>query len=143
MRTTSPDRIGSLEISSGILTWVNAGHVLPMLVRNGSYVGELTCAPSMPLGLGGPVVEIAEEPLQAGDRVLFYTDGITESRSPDGALFGRERLADFLVRAALEGVPVAETARRLSANVLDYVDSRLNDDATLLLIEYHGPSPHG
>lgn len=137
-------QLGSLDLDTGVLTWINAGHPLPMLVRDGSYVGELTCAPSMPLGLGGPVIEIATEPVQPGDRVLFYTDGITESRSPDGSFFGRERLADFLVRAALEGIPVAETARRLSANVLDHVQAGLNDDATLLLIEYHGdrrPAP--
>jgi len=132
-------QFGSLDLPTGVLTWVNAGHVLPMLVRNGSYAGELTCRPSMPLGLGGPLVEIATHQLQRGDRVLFYTDGITESRSPDGAFFGRDRLADFLVRAALEGVPVAETARRLSSNVIDYVDAGLSDDATLLLIEYRGP----
>ena len=130
---------GSLDLPTGVLTWVNAGHVLPMLVRNGSYAGELACAASRPLGLGGPVVEIATEPLQRGDRVLFYTDGITESRSPEGSFFGQERLADFLVRAALDQVPVAETARRLSANVIDYVEAELNDDATLLLIEYLGP----
>jgi len=134
-------QLGSLDLTTGVLTWVNAGHVLPMLVRNGTYAGELVCKASMPLGLGGPVVEIATEPLQRGDRVLFYTDGITESRSPDGAFFGRERLADFLVRAALEDVPVAETARRLSTNVIDYVDSALSDDATLLLIEYRGYDP--
>ena len=138
-------QLGSLDLRTGILTWVNAGHVLPMLVRNGTYAGELACKPSMPLGLGGPVVEVAIQPLQRGDRVLFYTDGITESRSPDGAFFGRERLADFLVRAALEGVSVAETARRLSASVIDYVNAGLSDDATLLLIEYRGqdPQPHG
>jgi serine phosphatase RsbU (regulator of sigma subunit) len=69
----------------------------------------------MPLGRGGPVVEVVAEPLHGGDRVLFYTDGITESPSPDGAFFSRERLSDFLVRAALDHVPVPETARRLSA----------------------------
>lgn len=131
-------QFGSLHLPSGTLRWINAGHVLPMLVRNGSYAGELTCAPSMPLGLGGVVVEVATEVLQPGDRVLFYTDGITESRSPDRTFFGRERLADFLVRAALERIPVAETARRLSANVLEHVNDRLNDDATLLLVEYRG-----
>ena len=134
-------QFGSLDLPTGVLTWVNAGHVLPMLVRNGTYAGELPCKPSMPLGLGGPVVEVATQQLQRGDRVLFYTDGITESRSPDGAFFGRERLADFLVRAALDGVPVAETARRLSASVIDYVDAGLSDDATLLLIEYVGHEP--
>ena len=134
-------QLGSLDVPTGVLTWVNAGHVLPMLVRNGTYAGELPCQPSKPLGLGGQVVEVATQPLQRGDRVLFYTDGITESRSPDGAFFGRERLADFLVRAALDGVPVAETARRLSASVIDYVDAGLRDDATLLLIEYRGQDP--
>lgn len=132
-------QFGSLDIPSGVLTWVNAGHVLPMLVRNNTYAGELTCAPSMPLGLGGPVVDVATEPLQGGDRVLFYTDGITESRSPEGEFFGRDRLADFLVRAARDRVAVAETARRLSASVIDYVGSGLHDDATLILIEYRGP----
>lgn len=132
-------QFGSIDLPTGVLTWINAGHVLPLLVRNGTYAGELSCAASMPLGLGGPVVEVASQALQRGDRVLFYTDGITESRAPDGAFFGRDRLADFLVRAALEGVPVAETARRLSASVIDFVDTALSDDATLLLIEYHGP----
>jgi serine phosphatase RsbU (regulator of sigma subunit) len=131
-------QMGSLDLSTGVLTWVNAGHVPPMLVRNGTYAGELICEPSKPLGLGGPVVHVAQESLQRGDRVLFYTDGITESRSPSGAFFGEDRLADFLVRATLERVTVAETARRLSENVVDYVGAGLKDDATLLLIEYRG-----
>ena len=129
-------QIGSLDLASGVLTWINAGHVLPLLVRNGTYVGELGCAPSMPMGLGGGVVQVATETLQRGDRVLFYTDGISESRSPAGGLFGRERLADYLVRASLDRLPVAETARRLSAAVVAHVGQGLRDDATLLLIEY-------
>jgi serine phosphatase RsbU (regulator of sigma subunit) len=129
-------QFGSLDLASGVLTWLNAGHLLPMLVRNGSYVGQLQCAPSMPLGLGGPVVQIAHEPLQRGDRVLFYTDGISESVSPDGGRFGEERLADYLVRATLDGLPSAETVRRLSAAVGTHVGKTLNDDATMLLVEY-------
>lgn len=129
-------QFASLDVTTGVLTWVNAGHVLPLLVRNGTYAGELTCAPSRPLGLGGPIREVATERLQRGDRVLFFTDGITEARAPNGARFGQSRLADFLVRAALEHVPVADTARRLSTQVLEYVDAGLQDDATLLLIEY-------
>ncbi len=129
-------QFGSLDLETGVLTWVNAGHLLPMLVRNGSYVGELQCRPSMPMGLGGPVVEIAQETLQRGDRVLFYTDGISESLSPAGGRFGQERLADYLVRATLDGLPGAETVRRLSAAVGDHVGAGLNDDATMLLVEY-------
>jgi len=132
--------IGTVDLGTGRLSWINAGHVLPMLVRNGTYAGTLTCKPSMPLGTGGPVVEVAEEPLQRGDRVLFYTDGITESRALDRSFFGDERLADFLVRAALEHVPVNETVRHLSDNVIHFNDGRLDDDATMLLIEWRGTS---
>ena len=59
-------QLGSLDVPTGVLTWINAGHVLPMLVRNGSYVGELACSPSMPLGLGGPVVEVATRATATG-----------------------------------------------------------------------------
>ena len=129
-------QIATLDVASGQLTWVNAGHVLPLLVRNGSFVGELECAPSMPMGLGGSVVQVAVESLQTGDRVLFHTDGISESRSPEGAAFGTDRLADFLVRATMDGATVAETLRRLSAKVIAHVGAELRDDATLFLVEY-------
>lgn len=136
-------QIGTLDLATGILTWLNAGHVLPMLVRNGTFAGELRCQPSMPIGLGGPVKAVATEPLQRGDRVLFYTDGITESKAPDGTHFGTDRLADFLVRASLEDVSAAETVRRLATAVVAYVGSGLNDDATMLLIEYRGGTDRG
>ncbi len=131
-------QLASLDLATGVLTWINAGHLLPLLVRNGTYAGELRCTPSMPIGLGGPVVLVAEEPLQSGDRVLFHTDGITESVSPDGSRFGLDRLADFLIRATLDGLHGPETVRRLSAAVGAHVGQGLNDDATMLLVEYHG-----
>src|SRR3954452_3717435 len=74
-------QLGSLALDSGELTWLNAGHPLPLLVRDGNFTGELACRPSMPMGLGGSVAEIAEVRLQPGDRVLFYTDGVTETRA--------------------------------------------------------------
>lgn len=131
-------QLASLDLATGELTWINAGHLLPLLVRNGTYAGELQCKPSMPMGLGGPVVQVAQETLQRGDRVLFHTDGISESRSPDGGRFGTDRLADFLIRATLDGLRGAETVRRLSAAVGAHVGKGLNDDATMLLVEYHG-----
>jgi serine phosphatase RsbU (regulator of sigma subunit) len=132
-------QFGSLTLESGQLTWLNAGHPLPMLVRGGAFVGELQCSPSMPMGLGGTVKEIATEHLQSGDRVLFYTDGVVETRSITGEQFGMDRLADLLVRATLDGVFPAETVRRLSGSIMAYNGAGLTDDATLLVIDYHGP----
>jgi hypothetical protein len=134
--------IGSLDLESGVLTWINAGHMPPMLVRNETFGGELVCQPSMPLGLGGPVVQVANEQLQRGDRLLLYTDGIPESLSPDRQRFGVDRLADFLVRATLERTIGAETVRRLSDHVVQYVADGLRDDATLLLIDYLERASH-
>jgi serine phosphatase RsbU (regulator of sigma subunit) len=131
--------IGSFDVALGVLTWVNAGHVLPMLVRNGTYAGPLRCEPSRPLGLGGAVVEVAEQALQRGDRVLLYTDGITEARSSDRTFFGEDRLADLLVRASLENRPVRETVRHLADNIVTFSPLGLRDDATMLLIEYLPP----
>jgi hypothetical protein len=132
--------IGTLDTHTGTLTWINAGHMLPMLVRNGRYAGPLRCKPSWPLGLGGPVVEVAKHVLQSGDRVLFYTDGITEARSSDGSFFGDRRLADFLARASLERLPARDTVRHLADNILLFSDDGLRDDATMLLLEYHPTS---
>jgi serine phosphatase RsbU (regulator of sigma subunit) len=131
-------QIGRLELDTGTLTWLNAGHPLPLLVRSGRYVGELRCRPSLPMGLRGEVREVATEQLQSGDRVLFYTDGVVETRSPTGEQFGLPRLADFLVRATLDRVHPTETVRRLSASIVNYNGIGLSDDATLLLVEYHG-----
>ena len=63
--------------------------------------------------------------------MLFYTDGVTESRSADGRLFGVDLLADFLVRATLDDVSAAETVRRLTGHVVDAVGGDLRDDATI------------
>jgi serine phosphatase RsbU (regulator of sigma subunit) len=132
-------QFGSLDLVTGTLRWLNAGHPPPLLVRDGTSLGELSCRPSLPMGLGGSINEIADEPLQRGDRVLFFTDGVTESRAPDGTAFGLPRLEDYLVRITLDGLPPAEAVRRLRALIMTFNGAGLSDDATLLLIDYHGP----
>lgn len=130
-------QIGTLDVSTGQLTWLNAGHPLPLLVRDG-HVRELACRPSWPMGLGGTVDEVAVEDLQPGDTILFYTDGAIESHPSRGEPFGLPRLIDHLAVAAQEGVAPAETVRRLSTSIVKYNGDGLSDDATLLLLEYHG-----
>jgi serine phosphatase RsbU (regulator of sigma subunit) len=132
-------QFGSLLLGTGELTWINAGHPLPLLVRDGTSIGPLVCAPSMPLGLGDRVEEVRTTSLQPGDRLLFHTDGVIETRTPDGVEFGVDRLADHLVRASLDQTPAPETVRRIIQSVMTHNDSHLVDDATLLLIDYAGP----
>jgi hypothetical protein len=126
--------IGHVDPEASVLTWVNAGHPLPLLIRGGHVIGTLPCAPSLPMGLGGTVVEVARHDLQAGDRLLFYTDGVTDARGRHDR-FGLDRLADHLQRATLDRLGAAESLRRLSLAVLAHNDYQLTDDASLLMIE--------
>ncbi|WND32989.1 PP2C family protein-serine/threonine phosphatase [Streptomyces sp. BB1-1-1] len=83
---------------------------------------------------------VCREQLEPGDRVVLYTDGITEARGADDREFGLERFTDFLVRHHTDGLPVPETLRRLVQAVLDYHDGELQDDATVLMCEWLGPA---
>jgi serine phosphatase RsbU (regulator of sigma subunit) len=128
--------LARLDLPTGRLTWVSAGHPAPLIVRNGALEFPPDCRSSLPLGLQrGPAVE-CETQLQPGDRVLLHTDGIVEARSPQGEFFGEERLAEFVVRAEAAGDPPPETLRRLMRSVLEHQAGRLQDDASIVLVEW-------
>ena len=131
--------IAELDTDSGLLTWVNAGHPEPLLLRGGKLVKVLEAEPRPPLGLGDLVadeIEVASEQLEPGDRILVFTDGVVEARSPDGEFFGVERLCDLVIRHLAGGLPAAETMRRVVRELLDHQGGQLSDDASLLLLEW-------
>jgi serine phosphatase RsbU (regulator of sigma subunit) len=84
---------------------------------------------------------VCTEKLEPGDRLLLYTDGVTEGRAADGTPFGLERLADFIIRYSSVGLPAPETMRRLNHAIVEYQDGRLRDDATAVLIEWQPAQP--
>jgi serine phosphatase RsbU (regulator of sigma subunit) len=134
--------LAELDLATNELSWTNHGHHPPVVIRDNAWYSTLHCPPSHPLGtdLGLPVI-VCREQLRLGDRVLLYTDGITEARHPrDDTEFGLERLVDFLVHHAHTGLPLAEVLRRLIHGVLDYHHGHLADDATVLLLETRSDS---
>jgi serine phosphatase RsbU (regulator of sigma subunit) len=132
-------QLAQLDGVTGLLHWVNAGHPLPLLLRRAKVVDTLACHPVPPLGVGLGQPEIATAALEPADRVLFYTDGVTEGRNLAGEPFGEARLADLLVRATLAGQPAAETMRRLAHAILAHQGRRPRDDATMVFLEWPGP----
>lgn len=129
--------LAQLDITTGRLTWVSAGHPPPVLVRHGRVLKSLNVEPGTPLGLlfGTGPLTVATEDLEPGDSVLFYTDGVTEARQPDGSLFGLEGLAGFLQREASAQVSTPETLRRLRRAIMSH-HGALSDDATVLLVDW-------
>ncbi len=128
--------LGRLDLLDGALEWVNVGHPLPLLVRAGEVVGPLACEPSLPAGLGGGLVEIAQDVLQAGDRLFCVTDGVVDSHRPGGDDFGEKRLAELLAARSRARLDAAETVRQLSHTVLDH-HGVLSDDTTAFLVDFH------
>jgi serine phosphatase RsbU (regulator of sigma subunit) len=136
-------QLARIDLDSGVLTWTNAGHPVPLLVRGGQVIKELECSPTPPWGLGGlrqppKPIEVATEALEPGDSVLFYTDGVVEAHRPGGDQFGVERLTDLLGQHASDQLEPEEIIRRLVRAVLEHQEDQLTDDATLLLFQWHG-----
>ncbi|WP_279536033.1 PP2C family protein-serine/threonine phosphatase [Blastococcus xanthinilyticus] len=131
--------IGEVEVGSGRLRYVNAGHPPPLLLRDGRVVKQLEGGRRVPFGLDSRGLVVGEEMLQPGDWLALYTDGITEARDAHGTWFGEQRLAEFLTRAIGAGQPPAETVRRLTAAVLDHQGGLLQDDASVLLARWKQP----
>jgi len=112
---------------------VNCGHHPPLRVSNRSIEYLLPPEASPPLGLS-PVFATQRHPLERGDRLLLYTDGLVEARSPDRSFFEMtpETLSSLNRRSlesALEG---------LVAEVLRHAGGHLDDDLALLLAEVRG-----
>ena len=130
------------------LTYCNAGHNPPILVGTGpspsgrgwrEAPGEGTSG-HYRLDSGGGVLGVIEQwnydereiPLRSGDRLLMYTDGITESRNPAGEEFGEDRLVDLVLRfkhnnAVSLAEETIEAARR-------FCNENFEDDLTVVAV---------
>jgi serine phosphatase RsbU (regulator of sigma subunit) len=130
-----------LEIATGVVTWTNAGHPAPLLVRGGRVIRELQHDPTPPWGLFEETPTEATDALEPGDGLLLYTDGVVESGSKHGEAFGLDRLADLLGQHTSERQQPEEIVRRLARAVLEHPESDLHDDATIVLVQWRGPAP--
>src|SRR6201994_1920720 len=128
--------IARLAAGSGRLEWSCAGHPRPLLLRGRKIVAELSSAAVLPFGLGDPAPEPGVEQLEPDDAVLLYTDGVTGARTPDGELFGLDRLADLLEREAASGRTADELLRRLVQSVLDHQAGGLGDRQNTTVVRW-------
>jgi serine phosphatase RsbU (regulator of sigma subunit) len=122
---------------SGRLDYVNAAHCPPIVVRPSGETAELE-ATGVPVGLlEGSKYELAGRQLSPGDKLVIYTDGVTEAQDARGAFFGRKRLFD-LVRAQA-GASATELHDAIQGAVRDFTEGApQSDDITLVVLDYRG-----
>ncbi len=122
---------GVLDGASRVFRYCNAGHPYPILVASGAV---------RMLDQGGAVLgvfpdwkyEDSSVDLGSGDRLLLFTDGITEAEGPQEEEFGVERVALFAKTNAAESA--AEMNQQLLAQVTEFCGAQFHDDATLLVL---------
>jgi serine phosphatase RsbU (regulator of sigma subunit) len=129
---------GRLDLRTGVLSLVNAGHVPPYLARDGS-VTPLDLPVDLPLGMfADTTYRTTDVPLVPGDRLVLVTDGMLERKAASLDL-----VAELL---ASQDLHPREASRHLADGVLAVTGPDLDDDATLLVVDWHGPpagSPDG
>ncbi|MFE5240345.1 MULTISPECIES: PP2C family protein-serine/threonine phosphatase [unclassified Streptomyces] len=133
-----------LDLASGVLSWVNGGHPPPLLIRDHQVLESALEHPGEPpMGtpgiLGGPSRTVREAALQPGDRVILYTDGVTEARLASGSQFGLAGFTASIIRATAAGELASEALRQLIHSILAHQNDQLKDDATILMIEWRQP----
>jgi sigma-B regulation protein RsbU (phosphoserine phosphatase) len=121
-----------LDCRTRTLTWANAGHNPPLLVRGSGDVVRLNPGGTVMGVFADTTYREESVPLAAGDRLVLYTDGITEALSPAGEEFGEEGLIAAIHAHADLAAPALTDA--LFDDVLAFAGGTLGDDATLISV---------
>jgi sigma-B regulation protein RsbU (phosphoserine phosphatase) len=133
---TSPEKyatfyFGIYDELDSTLTYTNAGHLAPILVRGGE--AQMLEVTGTVVG-AFPFSEYEEKTIQlmGGDLLVGYTDGIVEPENVYGEMFGEERLVDLLLKYA--GADLPEIASRVMEAVTQWTGAgELQDDMTMLV----------
>jgi phosphoserine phosphatase RsbU/P len=126
-----------IDSSSKRLIYCNAGHNPPILTCDSmkgdeSLVRRLDCGGGILGVFDHWLYEQEEVELKSGDRLLMYTDGITESRSPAGEEFGEDRLINLIL--GLRGEDAAALADRTVDAATQFSNGTFDDDLTVVAI---------
>ena len=122
-----------VELHSATAQIVNAGHTLPLRLRDGK-VEEVDLTVEAPFGvLPGKTFEVQPFPLEPGDRIVFLTDGMLERNA--AALDVAAALADSA------DLHPREVVHELGAAVLRATGNDLRDDATMVCLDWYGGPP--
>ncbi len=125
---------GLLDFRNRVLTFSNAGHNPPILMRaDGSIVNLVDGGVALGV-LAEAHYEERPIAIRPGDILLLYTDGVSEATSPEGEQFGTRRIEDAMHRRAAESAK--QILEGLVADVLEFTGEHgANDDLTLVVLK--------
>lgn len=132
-----------IDIASGEARWLNMGHPAPFLLRGTGVDGDdprgyyVEGPRNRVLGwFEDPGLNVTVIQMSPGDRLIFYTDGFLEAKAPEGEVFGEQRLAEAIVRLSRMGTD--QLGELLVGEVERFAAGKLDDDLTMLIVEYEG-----
>lgn len=131
--------LGILDLRTGKLTYANAGHNPPLILRKENGKAEVfEPAKSIPLGLFEDFVYAeATREMQPGDKLFAYTDGVSEAENAAEELFGEDRMEQMLLLCREErprGI-IEKMEAAIDGHVKEHPQS---DDITMLTIAFNG-----
>lgn len=127
--------LGILDLNTGLLKYVNAGHNPPLIKRNGTYFEYICSKPNFILaGMENIKYKANEIQLSPGDEVFLYTDGVTEANNINYELFSDDRLLESLNEK--KGLTVKQLCNKVKNDVDRFVGNALqSDDITMLAVK--------
>jgi len=127
---------GVLDPSQRTLTFANAGHEPPLLSRSDGRVERLLSG-GLVMGVepGFEYNDVSVQ-LEVGDRLLLYTDGVSEARKESGEILGEDRVRDFW--RELEGRSARDLLEAVFEWAREFSEGHFHDDAALVVITVTG-----
>ncbi len=145
---TDPDSFTTLiyavvDSNTGEARWLNMGHPAPFLLKQIEADGDagrgyyVEGPRNRVLGwFEDPGLNVTVTQMSRGDRLVFFTDGFLEAKSPEGEVFGEHRFAEALMRLAPVGPD--QLAELVVGEVESFAAGKLDDDLTMLIVGYEG-----
>tara|TARA_R110002096_G_scaffold97694_8_gene217699 strand:- start:12072 stop:13232 length:1161 start_codon:yes stop_codon:yes gene_type:complete len=129
---------GVMDTRTGVVRYSNGGHNLPYIVRANGDVEEVENTSGLLLGkIEGIAYETNELQLHPGDKILLFTDGVTEAMNVEEDMYEEPRLEEFLAKHHTDGID--KLVRSLVVDVLKFMGkANQSDDVTILSLEYLG-----
>ena len=126
---------GVLDLDTGVFTFANAGHEPPLLAAPDGSEPRWVQGGGPLLGVFGRL-DLTQQrvEIRPGERIILYTDGITDAAAPDGTRFGEDRLLSTIAASCVGDGTAENTRDAVIQSVLEFQGSASPADDLALLV---------